>query len=234
MDTLLDAAPASQDDILFAYTDGGEYLPQHAAARSPTLAEMLAAADPREDEIGLASTGEFEPGLRAALYEVIEELLAGSEAARDANASLRRQGDPLGLMDGDGITNEAPETNAPTPERVASRGTFESVNITVGAGRDAKADVWRHVSIVEAMIRRGQIHKDSANAYQEAGREYTPASASSRSGLSAADQEYFRRCDAYVADIARPLRLRILQEHPLEEWPRHRHKHIFIDCRRHR
>lgn len=176
MTTQLDAAPASQDDVLYAYVDeAGDYLPPHAPARSPTLAEMLAAADPREDEIGLAPTGDFEPGLRAALHDVIEELLAGSEAARDANASLRRQGDPLGLMDGDGITNEAPETNAPTPERVAGRGVFDAPEVTSKSSpsdRDRKTEAWRHVPLVEAMIRRGQIHKDYASAYQEAARRF--------------------------------------------------------------
>lgn len=123
-----------------------------------------------DEEIGLAATGELEPEIVEAIRDAIAELLDGGDRARIANAKLRRAGDPLGLMDGDGITAETPETNAPTPERVASRGLFEQVNVSLGAGRDAKADVWRHVPIVEAMVRRGQIPKDYATAYTEAAR----------------------------------------------------------------
>lgn len=171
MDTLLDAEPALRDDVLYAYAEG-DYLAPQSKASAPTRDEMLRASDPRNDEIGLAPTGELEPCIIAAIREAILDLTHGSDAARVAAFKLQRAGDPLGLMDGDGSTAEAPDTNAPTPERVASRGVFESVNVTVGAGRDAKADVWRHVPIVEAMVRRGQIQKDYAAAYIEAARRF--------------------------------------------------------------
>jgi hypothetical protein len=145
-----------------------------------TLDAMLAPQDDdlcaSDDEIGLSPTGELEPEIAAAIRAAIVDLLDDADAAdrrvRTATLKLRRAGDPLGLMDGDGSTADAPDTNAPTPERVAARGMFEHVNVSVGAGRDAKADVWRHVPIVEAMVRRGQIGKDYAAAYMEAARQF--------------------------------------------------------------
>lgn len=139
-------------------------------------ATLEAHALPASDEIGLAATGELEPCIAAALSAAIEDLLvddgAGREAARVASARLRRTGDPLGLMEGDGITNEPLDTNAPTPERVGGRGEFVHVSVTTSAGRDSKAEVWRHVPLVEAMVRRGQIDKRDAPAVTEAARRF--------------------------------------------------------------
>lgn len=142
MDTLLDAAPAPQDDA------------------------------PCYDEIGLAPTGELEPTLAAAIREAIIDLIEGGDAARESARRLRRAGDPLGLMDGDGIAEDHVDTNAPTPQRVAGREMFELVDVSVGAGRDAKSEVWRAVPVVEAMVRRGQIRKEYAAAYTEAARRF--------------------------------------------------------------
>ncbi len=179
MSLTLDATLAPQDDLLLAYVGDidGQYPEHYATALPPAPGEIVGLGAPGEDEIGLAPTGEFEPSLAAALRDAIADLLSadyqeGMEAAHTANLRLKRAGDLLGLTDGDGITADIPETNAPTPERVASRGTFEQVNVAVGAGRDAKADVWRHVPIVEAMVRRGQISKDYAASYTEAARRF--------------------------------------------------------------
>jgi hypothetical protein len=172
MDTLLDTGPVSQDDVLLAYIDDGQYPAPHARASAPSAIEIERSADPRDDEIGLAPTGELEPAIVAAIKDAILELVQATDAVRNSSLKLRRAGDPLGLMDGDGIAEATIDTNAPTPERVASRGEFELVNVSVGAGRDAKADVWRHVPVVEAMVRRGQIGKEYAAAYTEAARRF--------------------------------------------------------------
>jgi len=140
---------------------------------------MIATGDDAgaDDAIGLAPTGALEPCIKAAIESAIDVLLVDDETTRDrirsANQRLRRAGDPLGLMDGDGISADSiAETNAPTPERVASRGDFERVSVTTGAGRDQRSEVWRHVPIVEAMIRRGQISKEDAPSFVEAARQF--------------------------------------------------------------
>lgn len=179
MSSNLDATLAPQDDLLLAHVGSpdGHYPERYDRLSPPAPGEIAAACSHGDDEIGLAPTGELEPEVAAAIRAAITELLsegyqAGINAAHAANLGLQRSGDLLGLMDGDGITSETAPTNAPTPERVAGRGTFEHVNVSVGAGRDAKADVWRHVPIVEAMARRGQIAKDDAAAYTEAARRF--------------------------------------------------------------
>lgn len=177
MTTTLDAMPAPQDDVLYAYVGDGQYPELHDRAMPPAPEHIAALFSHADDEIGLSATGEMEPCIADAIRDAIADLLSdsyqsGLDAAYVANAKLRRAGDLLGLTDGDGITADGPDTNAPTPERVASRGKFEVVNVSTGAGRDAKADVWRHVPIVEAMVRRGQIAKDDATAYTEAARQF--------------------------------------------------------------
>ena len=171
--TTLDATLASRDEALLAFVgDATEYDPSHFPA--PTRAQLLAAAEPRDDEIGLHPTGELEPGIVDAIRQSIHEFAAAIWAMDDvhtANIKLRRSGDPLGLMDGDGITADVPETNAPTPERVAGRGDFQSVDHKA-AGREPKHTVWRAVPLVEAMVRRGQIAKDQAASYTEAARRF--------------------------------------------------------------
>lgn len=169
----LDTTLVPEDDVLLAYVGDATYPDHHPAASAPTNAELARIAAPGSDEIGLAATGELEPCIVAAIREAILELAHGVDAVKTAALRLKMTGDPLGLMAGDGITSEASvETNAPTPERVASRGLFEKVDVSIGAGRDAKQEVWRHVPIVEAMVRRGQIGKDSATAYIEAARRF--------------------------------------------------------------
>lgn len=186
MTCTLDATLASQDDAPWAIVgDATEHDP--ACLHAPTRAQILAATDPRDDEIGLAATGELEDEIRDAIRQCLAEFCNYEWALDDVKTSgrkLRIAGDPMGLMDGDGITNDIPETNAPTPERVAGRGLFEPINVTVGAGRDAKADVWRAVPIVEAMVRRGQIAKDQASSYSEAARRFYRDFANGHRGAS--------------------------------------------------
>lgn len=172
--TTLDATLAPEADVLLAYVDDGQYPAPYNRASAPSAREIERSAEPRDDEIGLAMTGELEPVIIHAIRDAIFDLLHASDAVRSASLRLRRAGDPLGLMDGDGITADEPDTNAPTPERVASRGHFEQVTVRLGPGRDAKNDVevWRHVPVVEAMVRRGQIAKDYAAAYTEAARRF--------------------------------------------------------------
>lgn len=168
----LDTLPVPQDDTLLAWVGDGIYPAPHGRPKAPTIAEVDAAAEPEPDEIGLAMTGELEPCIAAAIREAIIDTIDGIDAARESRGRLERAGDPLGLMDGDGSCSEPPDTNAPSPERVASRGTFEIVSATTAAGRDSKSEAWRHLPVVEAMIRRGQIGKDHAAAYMEAARRF--------------------------------------------------------------
>lgn len=152
-----------------AHADG-DYADFFALARPPTKSEMIAAFD--RDEIGLAETGELEPELRVAFADAIEALCAGIERADLARFKLARAGDPLGLMDGDGNSNEEPETNAPTAERAAGRGEFETFKVANVTGRDKSAEAWRSIPIVEAMIRRGQIDKDDAQDFLESAQRF--------------------------------------------------------------
>ena len=161
------------DEHLTAHAEG-DYADFHARSRAPTKSELLKAFEGEAQDdgfIGLIPTGGLEAEFSAAFTEAFIELLADADSLKRADTArirLARAGDPLGLMDGDGSTNEAPDTNAPTPERVAGRGVFETITMSNATGRDKNAEAWRKVPIVEAMIRRGQIDRDDAQSYLEA------------------------------------------------------------------
>lgn len=165
------------DERLTAHAEG-DYADFHAKHRAPTKTELVKAFDGddcSDDVLGLIPTGALEAEFTAALVSAFSELLADVDSLKRADAArirLARAGDPLGLMDGDGNANEAPETNAPTPERVANRGMFETLTITNVTGRERNSEVWRKVPTVEAMIRRGQIDRDDAQNYLEAAQTF--------------------------------------------------------------
>lgn len=122
--------------------------------------DAVAAFEDQYDIIGLAETKEWEPVFSTALEDGIRELV------RAANDRLARAGDPLGLRDG--TTEPQSDTNAPTTERVVNRGDWDIATV----GKDRKAEAWRHVPVVEAMIRRGQIGKDEAPEMLEAAKRF--------------------------------------------------------------
>lgn len=122
--------------------------------------DAVAAFEDQYDIIGLAATGELEPAIRDAIDDGIRDLV------RAANASLARAGDPLGLRTGS-IEPDA-DSNAPTTERVVNRGDWDIATV----GKDRKAEAWRHIPVVEAMIRRGQIGKDEAPEMLDAAKRF--------------------------------------------------------------
>lgn len=128
----------------------------------------MAAADPYDsDRIGLAATRELEPGIHLALFRAIDQLWATPEETAFAQAAfaktkaaalrLKLQGDPKGLMDGDGSTDEGIETHAPTEHRATKGEKFEVVPTSNATGRDRGSEAWRAVQVLEGMHRRNQI-----------------------------------------------------------------------------
>ncbi len=148
-------------EALTAYAEpGGDYPDVDARPAPPSDAELVRLFMPIDDDvIGLSATGEIEPALIDAMAEAIDTLWSSGAVVRQAALRLRRQGDPKGLMDGDGSADEEPDTNAPTPHRIAGKGeaTFEVIAVSHTTGRDRSAEAWRQVSVLEGMRRRGQI-----------------------------------------------------------------------------
>ena len=95
---------------------------------------------------------------------LIDDDAAEAEAAREealkrvkgAKARLARQGDPAGIMSGDGICLDEEDNNAPTLHR-AQRDEFEIVATSRATGRDRFSEAWRVVPTIERMRRNGQI-----------------------------------------------------------------------------
>lgn len=149
-----------QCEALTAYAELREdypsVLPRPAPPSDGELARLFMPLD--DDEIGLAATGELEPAIVDAFHSAIDTLWSSSHAVQAAALRLRIQGDPKGLMSGDGSADEEPDTNAPTPHRVAGKGVeFEIVPTAHTAGRDRSAEAWRSIQVLDHMRRRGQI-----------------------------------------------------------------------------
>lgn len=146
-------------EALTAYAEPGDYPAVPDARPSPpTDAELARLFAPSDDVIGLSATGELEPAFVDAFEAAIDTLWSSSAAVKQAALRLRLQGDPKGLMSGDGSTDEERETNAPTPHRVAGKGdAFEVIATSHATGRDRSSEAWRAVPVLEQMRRRNQI-----------------------------------------------------------------------------
>lgn len=150
LDTLI--REHSSGEPLTAHADG-DYPPFDGLLPAPSLQETIDAWEAiGPDDIGLSRSGELEPGIRLAF----DVSIAALTAVAKSKLSLQMQGDPKGLMSGDGSSDEEPETNAPTAHRVGGRGMFDCPK-----SKDAP---WRQLPVVEAMARRCQINKDEAQA----------------------------------------------------------------------
>lgn len=134
--------------------------------------DVVTAFDDQFDVIGLADTGECEMSIldavRAGVAEWINQSWADERlsAAARAKSCLSRAGDPLGLACG--VADPQNETNAPTAERTVNRGVFMPASVS----QDRKADAWRHVPVVEAMVNRGQFSRDEAGPAVEAAKRF--------------------------------------------------------------
>ena len=105
---------------------------------------------------------------------LIDDDAAAAEAAREealkrvrgAKVRLARQGDPAGIMSGDGICLDEEDNNAPTLHR-AQRDEFEIVATSHATGRDRSSEAWRVVPTIERMRRNGQITDEEYKAAQD-------------------------------------------------------------------
>jgi hypothetical protein len=96
----------------------------------------------------------------------------GSQRAKAAKLRLKRQGDPAGIMSGDGLCVDGEGNNAPAPHR-ATKSEFEIVSITHATGRDKSSEAWRVVRTIERMHRNKQITDEEYKAAQDFHKYFT-------------------------------------------------------------